>query len=75
MTDATELDVDFDVVRTGFAALDHERRELICFIGAEVDAKAFQDFLVPFLCRLSVESLEAAVPEVVEGMNKDAVDA
>src|SRR5579864_5024167 len=47
-------------------ALDHERRELICFIGAEVDAKAFQDFLVPFLCRLSVESLEAAVPEVVE---------
>ena len=56
-------------------ALDHERRELVCFIGVEVDAKSFQGFLVPFLCRLSVESLEAAVPEIVEGMNKDAVDA
>jgi len=56
-------------------ALDHKRRELVCFIGAEVDTKAFQDFLVPFLCRLSTETLEPALREVVEGMNEDAVDA
>ena len=56
-------------------AIDHKRRELVCFIGAEVDTKAFQDFMVPFLCRLSAETLEPALREVVEGINEDAVDA
>lgn len=36
--------------------VDHERHELFCFIGAEVDARTFQEFLVPFLCRLSLEA-------------------
>jgi len=69
---------DLTIVTMGppcLLALDHKRRELVCFIGAEVDTKAFQDFLVPFLCRLSAESLEPALREVVEGVNKDAVDA
>jgi hypothetical protein len=33
--------------------LDHERRELLCFIGADVDARTFQEFLVPYFCRLT----------------------
>jgi hypothetical protein len=56
-------------------ALDHQRRELVCFIGADVDAKSFQEFLVPFLCRLSAEPADPNLLEVVAGMNKDAVDA
>jgi hypothetical protein len=55
-------------------ALDHQRRELVCFIGADVDAKPFQEFLVPFLCRLSAEAADPNLREVVEGMNRDAVD-
>ena len=55
-------------------ALDHQRRELVCFIGADVDAKSFQEFLVPFLCRLSAEAADPNLREVVAGMNKDAVD-
>jgi hypothetical protein len=35
--------------------LDHERRELFGFIGADIDARTHQEFLVPFLCRLSNE--------------------
>jgi hypothetical protein len=35
---------------------DHERRELFCFIGRDVDTKTFQEYLVPFLCRLSGET-------------------
>jgi hypothetical protein len=34
-------------------ALDRERRELLGFIGAGVDARTHQEFLIPFLCRLS----------------------
>jgi hypothetical protein len=56
-------------------ALDHKLRELVCFIGAEVDSRTFQEYLVPFLCRLSAESLEPPVREFVAGMNGDTVDA
>jgi hypothetical protein len=56
-------------------ALDHQRRELVCFIGADVDAKAFQDFLVPFLCRLSAEEKDPDLRKVVESANEGAVDA
>jgi hypothetical protein len=34
-------------------ALDHERRELLGFIGADIDARTHQEFLVPFLCRMT----------------------
>jgi hypothetical protein len=35
--------------------VDHERGELVCFIGAEVDARTFQEVLVPYFCRLTKE--------------------
>jgi hypothetical protein len=50
-------------------ALDRQRRELACFIGADVDAKSFQEFLVPFLCRMSAEAADPNLREVVESMN------
>jgi hypothetical protein len=40
-------------------ALDHERRELLGFIGADVDARTHQGFLVPFLCRMTSEVFAA----------------
>jgi hypothetical protein len=39
-------------------ALDHERRELLGFVGADVDARTHQEFLVPFLCRMTNEAFE-----------------
>ena len=35
--------------------VDHERGELLCFVGAEVDARTFQEVLVPYFCRLTRE--------------------
>ena len=35
--------------------LDHERRELFGFIGAEVDARTHQEFLVPILCEMTTQ--------------------
>jgi hypothetical protein len=55
-------------------ALDHQRRELVCFIGADVDSKAFHEFLVPFLCRLSAEAKEPDLREVMS-VNEDTLDA
>jgi len=39
-----------------FLGLDHERGELLGFIGAEVDARTHQEFLVPFLCQMTNEA-------------------
>jgi len=39
--------------------LDHERRELLGFIGVAVGASTFQEYLVPILCRMSNEALGA----------------
>lgn len=35
--------------------VDHERGELLCFIGAEVDDRTFKEVLIPFFCRLTKE--------------------
>jgi hypothetical protein len=35
--------------------LDHERRQLFGFIGAEVDARIHQEFLVPILCKMTTQ--------------------
>jgi hypothetical protein len=40
-------------------AVDHERRELLGFVGADVDARTHQEFLVPFLCRMTNEVMGA----------------
>ena len=42
--------------------LDHERRELLGFIGVEVGASTFQEYLLPILCRMSTEAL---VPQLL----------
>jgi hypothetical protein len=49
--------------------LDQERRELLGFIGADIDAPTHQDFLVPFLCRMTKEAF-AAKPVAV-GVNEE----
>jgi hypothetical protein len=33
--------------------LDHERRELLGFIGADIDTRTHQEFLVPLLCQMT----------------------
>jgi hypothetical protein len=56
--------------------MDHERRELLGFIGMDVDARTFQEFLVPFLCRLSKEAGETdLLRSSGEGMNEDSANA
>ena len=37
--------------------LDHERRELFGFIGAEVDARIHQEVLVPILCEMTTQAV------------------
>jgi hypothetical protein len=37
--------------------LDHERREVLGFIGADIDVRAHQEFLVPLLCQMTNEVL------------------
>jgi hypothetical protein len=52
------------VVEMGTACLvglDHERRELLGFMGSDVDARTYQEFLVPFLCRMTNEALYGSV--------------
>jgi hypothetical protein len=56
--------------------VDHQRRELLGFIGRDVDARTFQEFLVPFLCRLSTEAGETDFLSFpMAGRNRDAADA
>jgi hypothetical protein len=54
-------------------ALDHERRELLGFIGADIDARTHQEFLVPFLCRMMNEAF-AADSFRAFAVNEDAND-
>jgi hypothetical protein len=37
--------------------LDQEARELLGFIGAEIDARTYHDFVVPFFCRMTDKAL------------------
>jgi hypothetical protein len=54
---------------------DHGQRELFCFIGRDVDRNTFQEYLVPFLCRLSGETAVPSLSETVDGVKEDALDA
>ncbi len=55
--------------------MDHERHELLCFIGAEIGSRTFQDVLVPFLCRLSMETVQANTLNGRDELNEDDSDA
>jgi hypothetical protein len=58
------------VVSMGTACLvglDHELRQLLCFIGRGVDSKTFQEFLVPFFCRLTQQNSEDLCRPTVTG--------
>ena len=40
-------------------AMDHERRELLGFIGADIDAHTYREFLLPILSRITREAFSA----------------
>lgn len=66
------------VVAMGTACLlgmDQEQRELLCFIGSGVDSRTFQDFLVPFLCRLSKANLGSFSDQDSNEWNNETTDA
>jgi hypothetical protein len=39
--------------------VDHQRRELFCFIGADIDARVFREVLFPFFCGVMNEVPDA----------------
>ena len=48
------------VVAMGTACLiglDHETRKLFGFIGTDIDALTFQEYFIPFLCRMTKDVL------------------
>jgi hypothetical protein len=55
--------------------LDHERRELLCFIGPDIDARTFQEFLVPYFCRLTSQVGYVGAPELFPGPSSESADA
>ena len=59
----------------GLLGLDRERGELLCFIGAEVDAGTFQAFLVPLFCQLMNEVTGDDWNECREEWNEGSIDA
>lgn len=66
------------VVTMGTACLlgvDHERGELLCFIGADIDAQTFQDVLVPMLCKLSLNDIESEALEFGDWYKENLNDA
>jgi hypothetical protein len=59
------------VMGTGcLLGLDHERRELLGFIGRSIDARTHQEFIVPFLCRMTSEALVAGSVAGCRGQNE-----
>jgi hypothetical protein len=52
---ATEMLTGVVMGRGCLVWLDHERRQLLGFIGADIDVRTYQEFLVPLLCRMSDE--------------------
>ncbi len=55
--------------------LDHERRELLCFIGADIDSRTFQEFLVPYFCRLTNELVCVGDSELFSEPKAESADA
>lgn len=55
--------------------MDHERRELLAFIGADVDTSTYQGFLVPFFRRMTNELLADDRPFVQITSKQKCYDA
>jgi len=58
------------IVAMGPACLlgvDHQKRELLGFIGAAIDQRTHQEVLIPLLCRLSKEMFSADASGTFEG--------
>jgi hypothetical protein len=55
--------------------LDHERRELLCFIGPDIDGRTFQEFLVPYFCRLTSQVACVGASELFPGLSSGGADA
>ena len=56
-------------------SVDHQRRELLCVIGAEVDARVFQEVLLPFFCRLMNDAADPAALGDPAGKREGAASA
>ncbi len=54
--------------------LDYERRELLCFIGADVDARTFQGFLVPYFSGLTNELASFDATELLSAKSGGCAD-
>ena len=54
--------------------LDHKRRELLGFIGCSIDARTHQEFIVPFLCRMTSEALSAGSLSDSNGQNPQSAN-
>jgi hypothetical protein len=66
------------VVTMGTACLfglDRERRELLGFIGAEIDGRTYHDFLVPFFCRMTNEALHGHPSSYFARWSKESTNA
>lgn len=63
------------VVEMGTACLlglDHERRELLGFLGHDVDPRTYQEFLVPLLCRMTNDALCGSAAQYVTWDDENA---
>ncbi len=66
------------VVTMGPACLlgvDRERGELLCFIGADIDSRTFQEVLFPLFCSLSIADIEAESLQLASRLDNDLNDA
>lgn len=55
--------------------LDHERHELLCFIGADIDVRTFQDVLVPLFCQLTNEATCGDIPRTFQPNWENSLEA
>jgi hypothetical protein len=55
--------------------VDHERRELLCFFGTGIDARIFQEVLVPFFCSLMNDSAGASALGALQNKREGAIRA
>jgi hypothetical protein len=55
--------------------VDRERGELLCFIGADIDSRTFQEVLFPLFYSLSIADIEAESLQLASRLDSDLNDA